>query len=602
MAPHATTARALRGPGRAVALVPLLVALALYSSFTIVHWTSFAQSSLPERVLLSRPVRVLPTRDFDVAAPVAVASEAAPKPPARSVLNDATTHAWQLGTLMHLVENGTRVQGAFIAHVNASFVFSLTRYSHELGGQPLRFTRVDRCSGMKLMPCTTKRYTGGDCRLCSEGHRCIAGELHLAASMLPGHFNGQKRTDRHMRLQKSLAWARVGSREPRRHAFFTVVASCELREPFSSSDGVLTVDGVSGLAFTVSRLPVVPARAENILCGRILFGQIKLRRPWVEHYLVRVGLDRVVVFDAGMGFDASGLDDYLASGRVVVVDLRDELQRVHGMALTNVALYSTGMAQALSKVLCLLRARHLGARWTLHFDLDEVLMPGINASADAPATWADVEREHAGNASFLMFTPTTLNHMRPICSCALGNWTSVLASERDRHHQEWARARPLDPFDCAVHRADASKPCSDTASSSKVALRVDGEHYVHPAAVGNHHIFFCAKLSPSAGCFVRSKPVVVPPTALYLRHYNCLNLACDRTRTFVEMSYTYTPPWWSDADVGRRITRTPLFPRLARLKTPDRLRYQIRKMHLNMSMEEYSRMKAGGGTADDGDY
>jgi hypothetical protein len=503
-----------------------------------------------------------------------------------------------------------------MVHVNATAFFWLTRGSPNAShGSPdashgppdasREFSRVERCPGMRSMPCSPRRYTRGACRYCPSGSSsggggngaCSTGEMHLMAAMLPGHTSLQRKTDRQMRMQKFVAWRREGSAEPGRHAYFTVVASCELAAdqpavpPSSSSaaalGGTLSLEGMPELEFGVDALPDAPPDAppgaeENVVCGRFLFFDSKLRRAWVEHYLDLLKFHRVVVFCAGLGGDWSGMEDLRASGRLVVVDLQDEMQRVYGARLVDAALYSVGMAQAVAKVLCLLRAHHLGARWTLHVDMDELLLPGRDSAlSHRNFTWQDVERalasqfpargpeeeqeQQPGELSALTLVPVSIAETRPICACnSTRSWQQHLADETRAHlSKDWARTAPFEPFDCANFRKLPTDSCKSTASSSKLALRVDGAHYLNPAAVGNHYVFHCSKLSPLGQCFDRPPVLDVPGRELYLRHLSCLNLPCDA-------AVVKQVPFWGDARLGPVLARAHIFPRIGRLRSSSR--------------------------------
>jgi len=111
--------------------------------------------------------------------------------PQNAIELDPRTSFWQSRSLFHAVEDGTKIHGVFMAHVNASFVYDLTRIDDDRKHGNIQFSRVDKCPGMKLMPCSIRKYNQGKCQYC-VGSQCTLGFLYMASSMLPGHFNVQQ--------------------------------------------------------------------------------------------------------------------------------------------------------------------------------------------------------------------------------------------------------------------------------------------------------------------------------------------------------------------------------------------------------------------------
>ena len=84
----------------------------------------------------------------------------------------------------------------------------------------------------------------------------------------------------------------------------------------------------------------------------------------------------------------------------------------------------------------------------------------------------------------------------------------------------------------------------------------------------------------------------------YLRHFNCLNVACNSDLMGMKLHTVYVPPWWADSALSEKVGKLTLFPRMQRLKSTARLAYQIKKKKLNLTVEEYAMIKSNGGSAE----
>jgi hypothetical protein len=216
---------------------------------------------------------------------------------------------------------------------------------------------------------------------------------------------------------------------------------------------------------------------------------------------------------------------------------------------TDMLMYSHGVGHAMAHMDCAMRAKELGAKWTLFLDLDEYLVPGANVSLSRAPTWDEFVADHPKETAFV-FSALSVNYKkfarvfgtkREVCFCAEDFSASrFLLLERQRHiEEEFELAKPSDPWDCRFEALRYWTKCSDFHATRKLAIFNSPEFDFNPAGVGTHHLHECGEVSLAKSCKRnRRRALTVDPHLMYLRHYSCLNAPCEQSST---------TQWWRDA-------------------------------------------------------
>jgi hypothetical protein len=132
---------------------------------------------------------------------------------------------------------------------------------------------------------------------------------------------------------------------------------------------------------------------KSIICGRPIFGntiQPENIYFWCLFYLFQWGFHHIVVYEVGLDrmiFNHPIFTSLRASGQLIVIDLRDELQRLYGVHWLDMILVSTSTGQLLAKAHCVQYVKSLSSKikWTLHVDFDEFLFKSfVNTNKNKP--------------------------------------------------------------------------------------------------------------------------------------------------------------------------------------------------------------------------
>jgi hypothetical protein len=343
-----------------------------------------------------------------------------------------------------------------------------------------------------------------------------------------------------------LASQRSDSMKPDMVTYFTIFFNCQLPTPASKAEeGRLRVDGMPGFSVTVlpAPPPAMASAKEDIVCSRGLFGDVEAATvvKWAYHYTQVLNFSRAIVYQIGMDRGITQdptVAEYVAQGVLIFVDLRDELQRVYGALSPDVLMYSLCIGQIMLKQDCIVRSRSMGARWTLHVDLDEILFMGVDFApppgAASTTTFAHLLSNLTSSSSspalpssspltWISFASHSV--VGPVgqhpCACGYLDWAQFLESEMHVHRTvEWSSR---EPFDC-TSRHHTPAMCTGAHGMRKLAVRVDGETAINPIGVSIHVVFECG-YSPGCGEAVKQVGVDLSGRIAYLRHYRCLNFA-----------------------------------------------------------------------------
>jgi len=430
------------------------------------------------------------------------------------------TQAWTVGMLFHTIDQGRRIRGSVLVHKDAP--------EFQFKAWPV----VERCNGR------TCAMRGKGCRFCATGgSSCIQGVL----------TSGKSRAEQYFELahgNRKWASARSFSAEADKALYLTVLLTCDL-EPARAGElgGTLHLTDMPSLVLTVAPPPPLwlqaQSREQDVVCARGLFGHVDGHAvaKAVHHYVEHWRFARVVVYQIGMDdlrvAEHPDVKRQMAAGQLVMVDLRDELQRIYGGAMAaDALLFSFQMGQILFKFDCLVRAQNIGARWTLHVDLDELLVPGrerVRASGSALPPGFAAMAAPLTNAAWISFGSLSVNDPggEP-CDCApLSEWAAWLRAVAAQHSdKEWPATAPREPFDCFAKGDAPTSRCGGVAGFRKFAVRVDQEP-VLPVGAGVHDVLEC-----SVACARTNDGHVMDATDVYFRHYRCLNLplACSEAK------------------------------------------------------------------------
>jgi len=451
--------------------------------------------------------------------------------PAESV--DRAQSEWSQPVFFHVMEDGRRVDGALIAHVNSTF-----------------FDLKDKA----LWKPDANNACGGVCQLHVHVHACqwcnasacLTGVLKLSITRIPSG-----KDEKLSRFHKMMASERSDSathKDSKMH-FRTAFVTCALAER-AVGPGTFSVRGPyrSIAARVAPHVSALPAERVSVVCSRGLYGYIPPRTIvlFVTHYITRMGFSLVLLYQYGLS-RVSTQDPEVAAlvekGWLVLVDLRDALQATFGPFYHDLLIHSHSVAQSLTNVDCTLRARKLNAEWALFIDPDEFLVWGMNAT-DTSLSWPAFARSTGEPA--LLFSAMSLSAdrfpqlgKREVCKCdAMADWDAFIALERKRHVDVETLPRDVDHWDC---RSWAKRwyECNNFYAIRKIAVRLEPNADFNPSNVGSHHLHECGSPWRGRACSEPRKVALpVNPYTMYLRHYSCLNGPCEGGMPEF---------WWRDA-------------------------------------------------------
>lgn len=423
---------------------------------------------------------------------------------------EAGTKRWESPFWFHVLDDGSRIEGSIAV-----------QFQSRRG-----MFNVENASEWKPIGQVYESVLG--CEYCLE-ERCVRGRLVVfkpsgdVKGPLANGIGAYTASRPHSaNLTKYMA------------AYRPLFARCELSTPLVARDG----DGI-GLLRLVSNtqleLKVNPPLSgsvkadEDVVCGRGVFGQtldpVSILR-FVEFYTQHWKFSRVVLYNVGLkDFHlASELAEVIASGKLIVVDFTKELERLYGELWREVVLYSNNVYQNELKFDCSTRAKSLGARWTLHIDLDEYLFDASNATATPEfATFGEYAQSKFGEQTrHLSFAIQTIPHDdNRLCQCSGGGEFPIdrfVAEEAAKHANETARLPGLPgPFHHTNGRMSAQR------GKRKLLVRIDREF--NPWYIGVHQLRHCA-FADKAGECARLDVLgrqVDPLGELYLREFSCAN-------------------------------------------------------------------------------
>jgi len=498
---------------RVVALVLIVVAVVLAPS------------------LLYRPPPPPPPPPLPLAqaqSPPLARLTAAPSDAVPVDVETASRKAWSGGATFHVVNGGRRVEGAFFVHKLAP-VFADFKTNHAVW-QPI--------GKMVWKHTCRRRFTLGQCVWCpgaalAPHALCLRGEL-------TGSDTREDRNTSIARHASTMAEMRTAAHPDSGRAFAawrSMWFTCDLAGAVPGGPGRLFVEGIPGFSASVLAPPPPQVkRGETVVCGRAVFAELAGSQlaSFVDFYSSAWRFDRVIVYAVGMDRDLAHHPEVMSlvrAGKLIVVDLRDELLRVYSHLASDVVYFSHCNGQMALKMDCLARARSMGARWVLNVDVDEMLVPGAERlwrgeSLVPPPGGFRALVEPLGKpwVSFGIYDVYT-DAIPCENASYVGDWSGFFARTARQHVDvewpEWQRKRKLPPF--RGSRSCNPMACHGAKGGRKVAIRVDRDDF-HPPGVGVHELYECAQL-PEASVYddLQAAGATVNATEYYIRHYRCLN-------------------------------------------------------------------------------
>jgi Glycosyltransferase family 92 len=146
--------------------------------------------------------------------------------------------------------------------------------------------------------------------------------------------------------------------------------------------------------------PNPTAKSRDYVCTRGMYGETfspQRLADFASFYLNRWKFESIIIYELGMTshrtmFDVinkeRSLRKLVEEGKLIVVDLRDNLQRSYGMLYQEILLSSAAIGQLYTIQDCFSRAKSNQARWVLTVDIDEWLTYG-DAHAVPPSSFAE---------------------------------------------------------------------------------------------------------------------------------------------------------------------------------------------------------------------
>jgi hypothetical protein len=445
--------------------------------------------------------------------------------------------AWHFPGLFHFTNDGHTIEGPVVARFKVrNGLFDLTQES--------LWTQVQS----KHCGMTVEKYIPG-CSWCSSRNPSICrndGTLTVAR-MQDSHTRVHKTT---VQLIQSRSYSRP---EDTYHPQYRVFS---LRCDFASrvieaedSEGVIRLIGAESFSARTNIL-LRNSESENVVCSRALFGNvdpISLLR-FTKYYLERWKFSKVIFYEVGLDYmvqDASvhSVDDkthkelreLIASDSLIIVDVRDELQRLYGPQFWDVAVLTATVMQMPLKNDCIARSKALGVRWSVHLDLDELLFESLHAPGIGPSLSPDLPWRCDSFDKFLdlhgladdlwvSFSVVTANTSEP-CRCGDGSYDTLeFVKAGNIIHRKELEDLPGYPGPFIYSRGSMNAQYG----KRKYALRLDKSE-VHTFALGIHKIHpYCGFGNVTASLGHNLDPW----KHLYIREYDCLNSNICVTRNY----------------------------------------------------------------------
>ncbi|KAH9255563.1 hypothetical protein BASA81_006393 [Batrachochytrium salamandrivorans] len=450
------------------------------------------------------------------------------------------TKRWSSPFWFHVLDNGKRIEGSIAVQ------FRSRRGMFD----------VENVLEWKLVTPGQVYESVLGCEYCLDEQRCVQGRLVVfkpSGDVKGPLTNGIGRYTAFRSYSANLTKYMA--------AYRPLFARCELSAPFpvansgSGGDGIGLLRLVSNKQLELKVNPPPPVnfgsssgKEEDVVCGRGVFGQtsdpVSILR-FVEFYTQHWKFSRVILYNIGLkDFHlASELVEVIESGKLIVVDFTKELERLYGELWREVVLYSNNVYQNELKFDCSTRAKSLGARWTLHIDLDEYLFDSTNATTSSKfSTFGEYARSKFDDQPrHLSFAIQTIPHdQNKLCQCS--NKFPIdqfVAEEAVKHADEIERFPGLPgPFHNTNGRMSAQR------GKRKLLVRID--HYSHepyefnPWYIGVHQLRHCALVGNNGGECASLDLLgrqVDPLREMYIREFSCANREICQSKRFER--------WWT---------------------------------------------------------
>mmetsp|Transcript_17893 Transcript_17893/g.29035 ORF Transcript_17893/g.29035 Transcript_17893/m.29035 type:complete len:536 (-) Transcript_17893:769-2376(-) len=283
---------------------------------------------------------------------------------------------------LHVLRDGKTVKGLVLINVT-----DLNYFRKGIGCNHLK----------RLCPVEIKKQS---CVWCDrENNHCISGNMSVNGGVIMGeNLRGVE-----LEMYKSLEYkfkqgVGVGKNTlgPR---FNPALFQCDFDEELPVGRfGDLVIPWVKNQQFTrlhassqVKRKSELPPKRDGsaVVCGRGLYGDFSADSiaKQVEFYQHQ-GLGAVIMYEIGLANirDRWKLNKYIENGSLILVDLRDSIQRLYGSRAIYVLLRTFAVGQMWLKFDCAIRAELMGYDWILHVDVDEYVHPGVNNLTPEGAT------------------------------------------------------------------------------------------------------------------------------------------------------------------------------------------------------------------------
>lgn len=369
-----------------------------------------------------------------------------------------------------------------------------------------------------------------------------------------GKFIVQKAWDQHLRgfNPTDLIQNRLHRIDQRKYLnnYFTFFATCEIQGLDVSleekqTDGVITVEGFRDFrAYTAAKLLHVytETQPEDFICGRASYGDrfqpVSLLK-YVKWYLTRWNFSRVIMYQIGADrssdydfdeFAGAELRELQNLGRLIFVDLRNELQNWFGHKAVEASLFSTMSLQMFIKMDCFLRAEAVGnTRWILSPDPDEFLFESGTRNETTYKTFEDFHKDfssrHGTDMDWYGFGNLEASaHSSLPCTCAQLNVEEFVHSASMEHKRELNTGRSeasLRPF--SFTELKNIRYWQGARGRRKYIVRLDPKRELRMMILGihdvdlDHPVMYRYPNRPGVGLDVD------PFHSLYIREYGCMH-------------------------------------------------------------------------------
>ena len=414
--------------------------------------------------------------------------------------------------MFHVVLDGRKIEGVFATKLSTFSFSNKRRSSNEFEGKG-------------------RKFLGGNCLWCPFEYRddtdCIEGSFYVSwykDNYSPSSLIIRNRSFLFKMRAMSLNNNGKGQKSPE---YSSVLGHCFLKDKIPErKKGLLKLQGMNNrnisevVIFNVNPyIPISTRTRSSFLCLKGAWGNevsLQALELFAHLYLNIWKVDVLVVYEVGLVFGELMIEKILASKklaalyfqkRIVVVDLRNAMQRLYGGLSQDVSLFTTVSSQLITISDCLIRGKVEGLQWGIVIDMDELL---LSANPDRQEIWSDfVARQERNHAN--LSEPLNVINFK-------GCTGSEEICKKNNCKEDWNYYE--------------AGPCTAGDGAFKYAVRLNfSNQYPLISNCGIHHVANSGSFQKQVGVY----STAVPINDMYILHLRCFNKLgnCDQSKEII---------------------------------------------------------------------